>query len=115
MEQDVVLNGASRDPTSSSIVALCLMAKGLKVSPTSNHNRASARWASHRQAGRCSMGRVKPARALLRLFSGSAEMRSLGRGWLGEGTASRQMLSRECRTSETGRSFWSCRGRSVGR
>jgi len=38
MEQDVVLNGASRDPSSSSIVALCLMAKGLKVSPTSNPN-----------------------------------------------------------------------------
>ena len=33
MEQDVVFNGASRDPTSSSI-ALCLMAKASKVSPT---------------------------------------------------------------------------------
>src|SRR3954466_7371370 len=35
MEQDVVLNGASRDPTSSSLVNhFCLMAKELKVSPT---------------------------------------------------------------------------------
>ena len=35
MEQDVVLNGASRDPTSSSIVShFCLMAKASKVSPT---------------------------------------------------------------------------------
>src|ERR1041385_7222770 len=35
MEQDVVLNGASRDPTSSSRVThFCLMAKELKVSPT---------------------------------------------------------------------------------
>ena len=35
MEQDVVLNGASRDPTSSSLVThVCLMAKELKVSPT---------------------------------------------------------------------------------
>ena len=33
MEQDVVFNGASRDPTSSSI-AFCLMAKASKVSPT---------------------------------------------------------------------------------
>src|SRR3954471_24675298 len=34
MEQDVVLNGASRDPTSSSRVThFCLMAKELKVSP----------------------------------------------------------------------------------
>ena len=33
MDQDVVLNGASRDPTSSSI-AFCLMAKASKVSPT---------------------------------------------------------------------------------
>ena len=39
MEHDVVLNDASRDPTSSSIVShFCLMAKALKVSPTSNHN-----------------------------------------------------------------------------
>ncbi len=37
MEQDVVLDGASRDPTSSSI-AFCLMAKALKVSPTLNPN-----------------------------------------------------------------------------
>ncbi len=37
MEQDVVLNGASRDPTSSSI-AFCLMAKASKVSPTLNPN-----------------------------------------------------------------------------
>ena len=37
MEQDVVLNGASRDPTSSSI-AVCLMAKASKVSPTLNPN-----------------------------------------------------------------------------
>ena len=37
MEQDVVLNGASRDPTSSSI-AFCLMAKAWKVSPTVNPN-----------------------------------------------------------------------------
>src|ERR1041385_8891543 len=37
MEQDVVLNGASRDPTSSSRVThFCLMAKELKVSPTLN-------------------------------------------------------------------------------
>ena len=35
MEQDVVSNGVSRDPTSSSI-ALCLMAKASKVSPTLN-------------------------------------------------------------------------------
>src|SRR4051812_40465133 len=35
MEQDVALNGASRDPTSSSRVThFCLMAKELKVSPT---------------------------------------------------------------------------------
>ena len=35
MEQDVALNGASRDPTSSSRVThICLMAKELKVSPT---------------------------------------------------------------------------------
>src|ERR1041385_9000930 len=35
MEQDVVLNGASRDPTSSSRVThFCLMAKELKLSPT---------------------------------------------------------------------------------
>ena len=33
MEQDVVFNGASRDPTSSSI-AFFLMAKASKVSPT---------------------------------------------------------------------------------
>src|SRR4051812_31826184 len=38
MEQDVVLNGASRDPTSSSRVThFCLMAKELKVSPTLTH------------------------------------------------------------------------------
>src|SRR5215216_1682934 len=37
MEQDVVLNGASRDPTSSSI-AVCLMARASKVSPTLNPN-----------------------------------------------------------------------------
>jgi len=37
MEQDVVLNGASRDPTSSSI-AFCRMAKASKVSPTLNPN-----------------------------------------------------------------------------
>ena len=37
MEQDVVLNGASTDPTSSSI-AFCLMAKASKVSPTLNPN-----------------------------------------------------------------------------
>ena len=37
MEQDVVLNGASRDPTSSS-VAFCLMAKASKVSPTLKPN-----------------------------------------------------------------------------
>ena len=37
MEQDVVLNGASRDPTSSS-VAFCLMAKASKVSPPLNPN-----------------------------------------------------------------------------
>ena len=37
MEQDVVLNSASRDPTSSSI-AFCLMAKASKVSPTLNPN-----------------------------------------------------------------------------
>ena len=37
MEQDVVLNGASRDPTSSSI-AVCLMAKASKLSPTLNPN-----------------------------------------------------------------------------
>ena len=37
MEQDVVLTGASRDPTSSSI-AFCLMAKASKVSPTLNPN-----------------------------------------------------------------------------
>src|SRR5215216_5621723 len=37
MEQDVVLNGASRDHTSSSI-AFCLMAKASKVSPTLNPN-----------------------------------------------------------------------------
>ena len=37
MEQDVVLNGASRDPTLSSI-AFCLMAKASKVSPTLNPN-----------------------------------------------------------------------------
>ena len=37
MEQDVVFNGASRDPTSSSI-AFCLMAKASKVSPTLNPN-----------------------------------------------------------------------------
>ena len=35
MEQDVVLNGASTDPSSSSI-AFCLMAKASKVSPTLN-------------------------------------------------------------------------------
>src|SRR4051812_17215727 len=35
MELDVVLNGTSRDPTSSSLVThVCLMAKELKVSPT---------------------------------------------------------------------------------
>ncbi|KAE8772432.1 hypothetical protein D1007_55568 [Hordeum vulgare] len=39
MEQDVALNDASRDPTSSSIVThFCLMAKALKVSPTLNPN-----------------------------------------------------------------------------
>ena len=37
MEQDVVLNGASRDPTSSSI-AFCLMARASKASPTLNPN-----------------------------------------------------------------------------
>src|SRR3954470_24849685 len=37
MEQDVVLDGASRDPKSSSI-AFCLMAKASKVSPTLNPN-----------------------------------------------------------------------------
>ena len=37
MEQDVVLNGASRDPTSSSST-FCLMAKASKVSPTLNPN-----------------------------------------------------------------------------
>ena len=37
MEQDVVLNAASRDPTSSSI-AFCLMAKASKVSPTLKPN-----------------------------------------------------------------------------
>lgn len=37
MEQDVVLNGASTDPSSSSI-AFCLMAKASKVSPTLNPN-----------------------------------------------------------------------------
>ena len=37
MEQDVVFNGASRDPTPSSI-AFCLMAKASKVSPTLNPN-----------------------------------------------------------------------------
>src|SRR3954467_3897383 len=37
MEQDVVLNGASRDPTSASRVThFCLMSKDLKVSPTLN-------------------------------------------------------------------------------
>ncbi|KAE8820537.1 hypothetical protein D1007_01278 [Hordeum vulgare] len=39
MEQDVALNDASRDPTSSSIVSqFCLMSKASKVSPTSNPN-----------------------------------------------------------------------------
>ncbi|KAE8815969.1 hypothetical protein D1007_06507 [Hordeum vulgare] len=39
MEQDVALNDASRDPTSSSIVThFCLMAKASKVSPTLNYN-----------------------------------------------------------------------------
>ena len=39
MEQDVALNDASRDPTSSSIVThFCLMAKASKVSPTLNPN-----------------------------------------------------------------------------
>ncbi|KAE8784000.1 hypothetical protein D1007_42476 [Hordeum vulgare] len=39
MEQDVALNDASRDPTSSSIVTnSCLMAKASKVSPTLNPN-----------------------------------------------------------------------------
>ncbi|KAE8808502.1 hypothetical protein D1007_15057 [Hordeum vulgare] len=39
MEQDVALNDASRDPTSSSIVShFCLMAKASKVSPTLNPN-----------------------------------------------------------------------------
>src|SRR3954468_20171989 len=38
MEQDVVLNGASRDPTSSSRVThVCLMAKELKVTSTFTH------------------------------------------------------------------------------
>ena len=37
MEQDVVLNGASTDPTSSSIV-FCLLAKASKISPTLNPN-----------------------------------------------------------------------------
>src|SRR3954465_8894339 len=37
MEQDVGLNGASGDPTSSSI-AFCLMSKASKVSPTLNPN-----------------------------------------------------------------------------
>src|SRR3954464_6750707 len=38
MEQDVVSNGASRDPTSSSRVThFCLMAKELKVTPTFTH------------------------------------------------------------------------------
>src|ERR1041384_8602471 len=38
MEQDVVLNGAARDPTSSSRVThFCLMAKELKVTPTLTH------------------------------------------------------------------------------
>ena len=37
MEQDVVFNGATRDPTLSSI-AFCLMAKASKVSPTLNPN-----------------------------------------------------------------------------
>ncbi|KAE8804765.1 hypothetical protein D1007_19180 [Hordeum vulgare] len=39
MEQDVAMNDASRDPTSSSIVShFCLMAKASKVSPTLNPN-----------------------------------------------------------------------------
>jgi hypothetical protein len=38
MEQDLVLNGALRGPTSSSIVSLSLMAKASKVSPTLNPN-----------------------------------------------------------------------------
>ncbi|KAE8772045.1 hypothetical protein D1007_56020 [Hordeum vulgare] len=39
MEQDVALNDASRDPTSSSIVThFCLMAMASKVSPTLNPN-----------------------------------------------------------------------------
>ncbi|KAE8800256.1 hypothetical protein D1007_24245 [Hordeum vulgare] len=39
MEQDVALNDASRDPTSSSIVShFCFMAKASKVSPTLNPN-----------------------------------------------------------------------------
>ncbi|KAE8792921.1 hypothetical protein D1007_32423 [Hordeum vulgare] len=39
MEQDVALNDASRDPSSSSIVShFCLMAKASKVSPTLNPN-----------------------------------------------------------------------------
>ncbi|KAE8791868.1 hypothetical protein D1007_33651 [Hordeum vulgare] len=39
MEQDVALNDASRDPTSSSIVShFCLMAKASKVSPAFNPN-----------------------------------------------------------------------------
>ncbi|KAE8785957.1 hypothetical protein D1007_40296 [Hordeum vulgare] len=39
MEQDVALNDASRDPTSSSIVThFCLMAKASKVFPTLNPN-----------------------------------------------------------------------------
>ncbi|KAE8819960.1 hypothetical protein D1007_02138 [Hordeum vulgare] len=39
MEQDVALNDASRDPTSSSIVSnFCLMAKALNVCPTLNPN-----------------------------------------------------------------------------
>ncbi|KAE8779562.1 hypothetical protein D1007_47401 [Hordeum vulgare] len=39
MEQDVALNDASRDPTSSSIVShFCFMAKASKVSPTLKPN-----------------------------------------------------------------------------
>jgi hypothetical protein len=39
MEQDMVLNGVSRDPTSSSLAShFCLMAKASKVSPTLNPN-----------------------------------------------------------------------------
>src|SRR3954469_6267925 len=42
MEQDVVFNGASRDPTSSSLVThVCLMAKELKISPTLTPNISS--------------------------------------------------------------------------